>query len=70
MQCPECRRHAEPIFTIEISPKTHQRWRVERCPSCNHSYDLMLERDYVRKKNAEKTPPDKKQPPAGWMFGL
>lgn len=46
MQCPKCKYHTEPIFTIEISPKTNQRWRIERCPHCNYGYNLELEREY------------------------
>jgi hypothetical protein len=74
MQCPECLYHAEHIYTIEISPKTNQRWRVERCPNCNHSFDLELERDYQRRhqldieKQRRTVRPD--DPDSKWRFGL
>jgi transposase-like protein len=74
MQCPICKFHAEHIFTIEISPKTHQRWRVERCPNCNHAFDLELQRDYesrhkldIENQRRIVRPDD---PESKWRFGL
>lgn len=68
-RCPKCLYHKEPIFTIEISPLTSQRWRVERCPNCLFGYDLILERDYIRQTKKQKNQ-DNQLPPSGWMFGL
>ena len=55
-QCPKCLSHYEHIYTIEISPKTNQRWRIERCPRCDQSFDFELEREYHARKSAEKKP--------------
>jgi hypothetical protein len=72
-QCPKCYGHYEHIFTIEISPTTHQRWRVERCPRCDYNYDLELEREYNTRKNSE-TDADKRRQfrddRGKWQFGL
>lgn len=48
-QCPKCLSHQQHIFTIEISPATTERWRVERCPACDFTgwaNNPELERDY------------------------
>ena len=74
MQCPQCKYHQNHIFTIEISPKTNQRWRVERCPNCSYGFDLILEREYQDRHRLEKRNdgriirPD--DPKSGWRFGL
>lgn len=78
MQCPICKYHIEHIFTVEISPLTNQRWRIERCPHCNHAFDLELERDYQSRKHKDSMDkPDPRRPlwyddndKRGWHFGV
>jgi hypothetical protein len=72
-QCPQCFYHSDHIFTIEISPKTHQQWRIERCPNCSHAFDLELNREYMSRRN-KMDKEDKRRPDGndsrGWMFGI
>lgn len=63
IQCPKCKFHAEHIYTIEISPTTQQRWRIERCPNCFYAGwpdNPELERIWLSRRNQMDKPNDRR----------